>query len=177
MKKLTIILGAIACLSVGCSQNNTPTPNNNNNTNNTSTSDLNTITITDNGTSYTVKGTWPRPTTNDNGVDVEVVKGTQYSAMLVAMVGTGFDFNLNFSGLTGPTTGVGTFTGSGDNILTGSYTEGFSGGQNYSIDSINMNVTTCSSSKVEATFTMWLENTGGNKTVTGTINANKPIVQ
>jgi hypothetical protein len=138
----------------------------------------NTITVTDNGSSYTVKGVNYYVSTHAssaNFVNVGVTKTSLASNLLIGNSGASMDFLMALTSINGPLSGAGTYTINASMLST--YKENFSGGQSYSVDTGVVNITTCSSSNVSGTFQLWLSNTGGSKTITGTINANQPNIQ
>jgi hypothetical protein len=79
----------------------------------------------------------------------------------------------------GPTSGIGVFEAKGietsqsgvaDTMAT--FTELFKGGQQYMVDSVVVNITQASGNQVSGNYKLWVTNTAGSKTVTGTIDCN-----
>ncbi len=144
------------------------------NTTNT-TSSANKVTVTDNGTVYTDSGVGTLSPTQPY-VLLSVQKFSTGSVLSISTITTSLPFYLGITAENGPASGIGSYV-IYRNTTAGQYIENFNGGQSYTVDTAVFTTTTCGSSNVSGTFTMWLSNTSGSKTVTGSFNCNQPSIQ
>lgn len=170
MKKYII---AVSLLTIAaCTK---PSNNSNNTTNNNTTTSANKVTVTDNGTAYADTGVGTLSPTQPY-VLLTVQKFSTGSVLSISTITTSLPFYLGITAENGPASGIGSYV-IYRNTTAGQYIENFNGGQSYTVDTAVFTTTTCGSSNVSGTFTMWLSNTSGSKTVTGNFNCNQPTIQ
>lgn len=168
MKKIIMVMATIA-LFAACKKSDNSTPNNGNNNNNTNTDYTNTITIVDNGTSYKANGA------NDIGntphvhasLDTSGVKYGKNAEFYVNIEGDAYPIKVEFFGEHAGSAMLGTYTKKYPGY---SMTEQFSGGQQYNIDSVSIDITSWDNTTTKGSFILFLKNTSGTKTVTGTMD-------
>lgn len=191
--KLTIAACTLVLAMSSCTKKSTtttPATSSSSTTTTTPTSNdyPNTITIVDDGKTYTLSGGTPELGAAGAGVSCTVIKGGTGQAA-IQLTGQGTGLNASFvpypvkvtilSRYVGPATGIGTYAdhdpSAGGTI--GHITETYSGGQTYEIDSLNVNVTQCGGTNVVGTFWLHVTNTTASKTVTGSFNCPKASIQ
>lgn len=164
MKKIATVMAGIA-LFCACKKSDDSSPNNNN----TNPDYANTITIVDNGTSYKANGA------NDIGntphvhasLDTSGVKNGKKSEFYVNIEGDAYPIKVEFFGEHAGSAMLGTYTKKYPGY---SMTEQFSGGQQYNIDSVSIDITSWDNTTTKGSFILFLKNTSGTKTVTGTMD-------
>jgi len=72
--------------------------------------------------------------------------------------------------ITGPLSGIGTYT----SIYNGWLKEKYSGGQGYEINAASVTITEASATKIIGSYQFSLKNAAGSKTTTGTFTINEP---
>jgi hypothetical protein len=163
---------AVACTKSSSSSTTSPTSTT------TTTSYPNKLTVVDNGTTYTAEGIGTTPPSGTPAVILVVQKYSNNSIFQInTYLNTFKDFYLELIASEGPVSGIGTFVIRKDSHSAGcSFIEKFNGGLTYKIDTGVITTTSCSSSNVSGTYTLWLSNSSGNKTVTGSFNCNQPSI-
>ena len=129
------------------------------------------LTITDNGTAYTDSGYF-----NYGELQCIIKKTANNSELtLYHTADSNFPITLNLINVVGPLNSLGLYqlspidSSSIPTYSQSTFTEVFSGGEGYTVDSIHVNVTAASLQTVLGSYQIWLNNTTGPKTVTGTI--------
>jgi hypothetical protein len=163
MRKLLSVITICSVLFSACSKTDN------------SHSSTNTIGITDNGMALVMTST--APASNENTVDVTLIKTASSTALVLSASNSSSNrqYELHLKAY-GAYTGTGQFSqngNNGDNQLH----EFFSGGQNYTIDHSDVFVNNTNDTYITGTFTLYLSNSNGTKTVTGYFTANRPVIQ
>lgn len=157
MKKLVACVG-FACLALASCHKKT------------STSCSNTVTVKDDTGIYSACGNSP------NGVKV-VLYGIDTNYYVEIVAGGHYPYGINITGVQPLLSGTGPYTlrlqDSGLNV----YTENFSGGQSYHCLGGNISVNSADSANVSGTFSITVYNRSGSKMISGTFNANQPVVE
>lgn len=156
----SIFLFAIsALLLAACVKNSSDS------TTTTTTGPVDTTTIVDNGTTYTYLG--------GKDISCQIEKTPTNSTFFLSVDATAINMiDMTLDGITGPLNSLGIYKVSPvDSPFSqdSRFTETFSGGENYSIDSIMVDITTASGTTVIGNYELWLTNAAGSKTVTGRI--------
>jgi hypothetical protein len=164
MKNRIILAIASIFLFTGCSK----TDNTHSNTN--------TIGMTDNGINIVMTST--SPASNENVVNVTLIKTGSSTALVLEGYNTSSSRMVNlYVKAYGSFTGKGTFTQTGSNGFENHLVEYFAGGQSYMIDHSEFNVNNSNDTYMDGTYTLYLTNDYGTKTVTGYFVANNPLIQ
>lgn len=182
MKK-TIIIAASLLTFISCTKSSNNSSSNSGNNNPTPTSDLNTVTIIDNGSTYTQKGGGTSSPSALENILCTLSKETSASSLKLYIVGTTkypvqMQLTLNEAG---PVSGTGVYALADtpttySHYYQGTVTETFSGGQTYNIDTSYVSITTASNNTVIGTFRLHVTNASGGKVITGNINCKAATV-
>ncbi|WP_291910717.1 hypothetical protein [Chitinophaga sp. CB10] len=165
MKKLltiTLTLSIFSLFILGCKKDNTDPAN--------SPKYGNWVKLTIDGKEYiSSAGKVFNSPTDHTLIESALEKNDGYSNFYILILGTSVDFNLMILGSRGPANGLGVFT-----ISDGNMQERFSGGESYSINSGQFNVTRSESQLIEGTITLELFNGSKTKTVSGSFRISEP---
>jgi len=138
----------------------------------------NMVTIIDSGITYSDSG-------SGTAIQCIINKTTVNSYLTLNITGTAtFPISVSISNASGPINSLGSYVivpvDSSAAFLSknaNSFTEIFSGGENYTVDSVAANITQAYGTTVLGTFQMWLNNSMGSKTITGNINCYKATIK
>lgn len=108
--------------------------------------------------------------TDQTWIESALEKHDGYSEFYIMIMGASVDFNLDVLYSKGPANGLGVFP-----ITDGALEERFSGGEAYSIESGQFNITHSDSHLIEGTVSLNLSNSNKKKTVSGTFRIGQPM--
>ena len=128
------------------------------------------ITLVDNGVTYTNIGS------KGGFGNCTISKTINYSSLSLSVnTNSAFPISFKINDAGGPPNSLGVYKFAPiDTVDTrlnynSSFTETFSGGESYTVDSILINITYAAGTTILGTYQFWLSNISGNKTVTGII--------
>lgn len=164
MKNTIILAIASIFFFTGCSK----TDNSNSRTN--------TIGMTDNGIDIVMTST--SPASNQNVVNVTLIKTGSSTALVLEGYNTSSNRMIDLHVKSyGSYTGKGTFTQTGSNGSDNRLVEYFAGGETYTIDHSEFYVNNTNDTYLDGTYTLYLSNDNGAKTVTGYFVAHNPTIE
>jgi hypothetical protein len=163
----------IACLSA-CKKKSDSSPASG------GSSDTTIITLIDNGATYK-DSTISTATPLKDPIQCSIKKTTTNSIFTMRLTATSaFPVIITISNATGPVNSIGAYKVTPvDSIAPkniSSFTEIFSGGENYSVDSVSVNISEAYGKTILGNYQMWLRNDSGSKIVSGNITCYKATI-